>query len=395
MRRHLVWPFRGTGWLVVLDVVGRVEAEEWAMWLREVPTGCSGVVLELSRAQLPPTWAVHALPSRGEPGIPVFVTGLAPGVSAPRGTIAAASPAALLSEMASVPNAPVTMHSPPVAVTSTSTSASASASGEVRHLRRQLASRTVIAQAQGVVQGRYGIFDAHAALALLKSVAQRHNLRLRHLASALLAARPPRASAGPWFPGRARTVPPSIALAGDWGASAANRAEALASVLAGVLNVTGTAMGVVRLIDPHDATLRTEAHRFPDDRLLSAWELADGTEPSGRRPPGAAAVTVLDTAVDPQYGEAWRSALLACGARTRHTVPLLAPDGRFVGEVCVHHAEPGVLPDAPSVRAVTSLGRAAGAWFQWHHRTVVLDALEDVHAGGRAATSAGSVRPLP
>ncbi|MGW5679929.1 ANTAR domain-containing protein, partial [Streptomyces sp. NPDC003860] len=171
---------------MVLDVVGRVEPEEWAVWLREVPAGCSGVVVELSRAQPPPTWAVHALPSQGEPGFPVFVTGLAPGVAAPRGTTAAASPAALLTDIAPAANPPVTMPSPPVAVTS------ASESEEMRQLRRQLASRTVIAQAQGVVQGRYGIYDAHAALALLKSVAQRHNLRLRHLASALLPPPPTR-----------------------------------------------------------------------------------------------------------------------------------------------------------------------------------------------------------
>ncbi|MBT2893799.1 ANTAR domain-containing protein, partial [Streptomyces sp. McG2] len=69
---------------------------------------------------------------------------------------------------------------------------------EVHDLRASLRTRPLIAQAQGILQERYGLRDAETAFDLLRDSSQQHNVKLRTLASVFLSA--PRPADGPqWF----------------------------------------------------------------------------------------------------------------------------------------------------------------------------------------------------
>ncbi|MEU5159445.1 ANTAR domain-containing protein [Streptomyces sp. NPDC020875] len=382
VQAQMVWLPRRRNGLWVLHVTGPTEPRGWAALTGDAPAECVGVVLELSGAR----WAETGLPDRrlgaaAGPDRRVYVTGVPPraartlrGEAGPGSVLTAPTLAEVIARFAGA--APATTPAPPVA-------AVAPPPYELRDLRRQLHSRVVIAQAQGILQGRYAIGDGQLALRLLKEVAQSRNLRLRHLAASLVAARVPVASAESWFPGRARRLPPRATFLSARRAATANRSEALSALLDRALATAGAGMGVIRLADPLSGTTRPEAHRSPDDSFLSAWELADDTAPAHCVHGRAVPVTALDVTGDPLHAPAVRAALLASGARTRHSVPLTAPDGRILGELSVHHGAPGVILGSGALRELVDLGREAGAWLEWHHRTVVLDALEELHTRAR------------
>lgn len=55
--------------------------------------------------------------------------------------------------------------------------------------------------------------------------------------------------------------------------------------------------------------------------------------------------------------------------------------------VSTHHTRPGRVPSAGEQRLLDTVSREAGAWLDWHRRTVVLDVLEDVHRSARSRRS--------
>ncbi|WP_037870928.1 ANTAR domain-containing protein, partial [Streptomyces sp. SPB074] len=84
---------------------------------------------------------------------------------------------------------------------------------ELRDLRANLRTRPLIAQTQGVLQERYGLPDADTAFDLLRAGSQRHNVKLRTLASVFLSAPRPAEHSPQWFPGRTRAPAPPLAFA--------------------------------------------------------------------------------------------------------------------------------------------------------------------------------------
>jgi len=73
-----------------------------------------------------------------------------------------------------------------------------------------LQTRPVIEGATAVLQDRYRCPDDDRAFALLRESSQRHNIKLRTLAAAVLTTRPPKPGSPVWFAGRRRYRPPAI-----------------------------------------------------------------------------------------------------------------------------------------------------------------------------------------
>jgi hypothetical protein len=252
---------------------------------------------------------------------------------------------------------------------------------QVRDLRALARNRPLIGQAQGVLMERYRLPDARSAFLLLKAASQRHNVRLRVVATAVLAAPRPARPGGPWFPGRVRTPPPRTAFLRAAGADPDNRSAGLEAVLARALETTGAGRGDLQLVDPALDVLELEKQRGFSDGFLDFFAHVgdEGTACAAARRTRRR-ITVTDVERDPIFeGRPSRLVMLDEGSRTVQSTPVLTRAGRCVGMVSTHGSRTGTGPTAGEREALDELARDAADWLEWYRRTVLLDALEHLH----------------
>jgi hypothetical protein len=256
---------------------------------------------------------------------------------------------------------------------------------EVRDLRARARVHPLISQAQGILQERYALPDGESAFALLQRASQRYNVKLRTLAGVLVTAPRPDGRATLWFPRRVRGPEPELTFTQAHRSGSGSRSAVLKAVLNSTLAVVGTDMGNVQLTDPARGGLRIEQHTglTADFVDFFAHVGEDGTA-CARAARDVAQVTVHDVESDPVFTEPARQAILAAGSRACHSVPLTTASGMCVGMVSAHTDRPLSALTAAQTKALDTVGGQAGRWLAWHDRTVVLDALEHLHALGRA-----------
>ncbi|WP_369194189.1 ANTAR domain-containing protein [Streptomyces djakartensis] len=259
---------------------------------------------------------------------------------------------------------------------------------EVRDLRARARVYPLISQAQGMLQERYGLADAESAFALMQRASQRHNVKLRNLAETLVTVDRPDAGQQLWFPRRVRQPPPELDFTTAH-RGPGSRSAVLKAVLGHTLTVTGTSMGNVQLTDRARGGLRMEEHTGLTDRFVDFFAHVgeDGTS-CAQAARDVSQVTVRDVESAPVFTEPARLAILEAGSRACHSVPLTTASGLCVGMVSAHMDRPLTGLTAAQIKALDSMGGQAGRWLAWHDRTVVLDALEYLHALGRAARGA-------
>jgi len=251
---------------------------------------------------------------------------------------------------------------------------------EVRDLRGQLRTRPLVARALGILQARYGLADEAAAHELLRDASQRHNLKMRSVASAVLAAPAP-ASGDQWFPGRFRRPAPEVAFLTrtEQGLSAF-----LNALLDAALTVMSSTMGSVQLVDQDQGGLRLERQRGFTEDAVDYFTHVEGEGTACGQALHGARVVVADVATDPVFaGQESGEVLLAMGVCAVQSTPLLTPAGQVVGVVSTHHPEQGRVPTDTEAAALDRISAEAGEWLHWHQRTVVLDALEYLHQSAR------------
>ncbi|GAA2438385.1 ANTAR domain-containing protein [Streptomyces lavendulocolor] len=254
---------------------------------------------------------------------------------------------------------------------------------QIRHLRAQARNRPLIAEAQGILRERYRLPDAEAAFALLQLASQRHNVRLRTLAQAVVRLERPEDGNGPWFPGRMRHPAPALESLAIDDASHAHRGAVLKAALSQTLAITTTHMGNVQIGDDTAGGLWMEKHAGLSDDFVDFFGFVgqEGTS-CAQAAQQVTQVTVRDVATDPVFTEDARRTILEAGSRASHSVPLVA-GGRCVGMVSAHFERPIRDLHGAQLRALEHTGREVGRWLAWYDRTVVLDALEDLHAAAR------------
>jgi hypothetical protein len=256
---------------------------------------------------------------------------------------------------------------------------------EVRDLRARARVYPLVSQAQGMLQERYGLPDAESAFALMQRASQRYNVKLRTLAGVLVTAPRPDARERLWFPRRVRQPQPDLTFTTAHRAGSGSRGAVLKAVLSHTLAVTGTGMGNVQLADRVRGGLRIEEHTglTADFVDFFAHVGEDGTA-CAQAARDLAQVTVRDVESDPVFSEPARRAILAAGSRACHSVPLTTASGLCVGMVSAHMDRTLRGLTTAQTKALDTMGCEAGRWLAWHDRTVVLDALEHLHALGRA-----------
>ncbi|MFD9041784.1 ANTAR domain-containing protein [Streptomyces bottropensis] len=255
---------------------------------------------------------------------------------------------------------------------------------EVRQLRTRMDGRPLIAEAQGMLRERYALPDAESAFALLQRASQQYNVKLRILAEAALGAPRPEDRRTLWFPGRIRRAEPALGF-GAARDRRGNRGGVLAAVLSQTLAVVGTDMGNVQIADRAEGGLRIERHTgLTADFVDFFAHVGDDGTACAKAARDVSQVTVHDVATDPLFTEDAREAILRAGSRACHSVPLTTSSGLVVGMVSAHLDRPLRGLTRAQTKELSVVGAEAGEWLAWYDRTVVLDALEHLHALGRA-----------
>ncbi|GAA2257897.1 ANTAR domain-containing protein [Streptomyces indiaensis] len=256
---------------------------------------------------------------------------------------------------------------------------------EVRDLRARARVRPLISQAQGILQERYALPDAESAFALMQRASQRYNVKLRTLAGMLVTAPRPEAGDALWFPGRVRGPEPELTFTRAHRSGSGSRGAVLKAVLGSALTVVGTDMGNVQLTDRARGGLNIEEHTGLTAGFVDFFaHVGDDGTSCAQAARDVSQVTVREVESDPVFTEPARRAILAAGSRACHSVPLTTASGLCVGMVSAHLDRPLNGLTTAQTKALDTVGTEAGRWLAWHDRTVVLDALEHLHALGSA-----------
>ncbi|UFQ13764.1 MULTISPECIES: ANTAR domain-containing protein [Streptomyces] len=253
---------------------------------------------------------------------------------------------------------------------------------QVFELEVQLRARPKIALAEGVLVERYGLPDADAAFALMRQASQRANIKLHQVAVAVARLPGPDQGASLWFGERPQEPAPPLTGLGAGTLDARNQGEVLGAALRRVLEITRTHMGNVQLVE--DGTLRMEKHTGLPRQFTDHFAFVDGQTACSRAAVGGNQVTVREVASSPGFDEVSRRVILSAGCRGVHSVPLVDDAKTVRGVISSHHPHPLDGFARPQLQALHRTSRAIGRWIDWHRRTVLLDALEDLHQLGLA-----------
>ncbi|MFI7497933.1 ANTAR domain-containing protein [Streptomyces sp. NPDC049687] len=260
---------------------------------------------------------------------------------------------------------------------------------EVRALRARVRAHPLISQAQGMLQERYALPDADRAFTLMRRSSQRFNVKMRTLAGALVTTPRPDERTVLWFPRRVRHPEPALGFMAQEPPGGRSRGAVLGAVLDRTLTVVGTDMGNVQTVDRVSGGLRIERHTgLTEDFIDFFAHVGEEGTACAKAARDVAQVTVQNVEEDPVFAEPAREAILAAGSRGVHSVPLTVSSRVCVGMVSAHADRPLDTLGTSQLRTLDALGAEAGRWLAWYERTVLVDALEHLHALGRAERGA-------
>lgn len=258
---------------------------------------------------------------------------------------------------------------------------------EVRHLRARMRAHPLTSESQGMLRERYALLDTESAFALLQRASQQYNVKVRALASALVVLPRPDAREPPWFPRRVRQAPPRLTVGRVGHGDRGDRGALLGAVLSQTLAVVDAGMGNVQTADRTQRGLRMERHTGHSPEFVDYFgHVGEEGTCCALAARTAAQVTVQDVETDPVFTEQARDVILREGSRACHSVPLTTASGVCVGIVSAHLDRPLPGLTEAQTKALGVIGGEAGEWLAWYDRTVILDALEYLHALGRART---------
>ncbi len=248
---------------------------------------------------------------------------------------------------------------------------------QVAELEVQVRARPRIALAEGVLVERYRLPDADAAFDLLRQASQRANIKMHQLATVVARTPGPTPGAAVWFGVRERRPAPPLGTLGAGTLDARNQGEVLGAALRRVLTITSTYMGNVQLVE--DGVLRMEKHAGLPREFTDYFAFVDGGTSCSRAASASHQVTVKEVASSRGFDDASRRVILSAGSRACHSVPLVDAADNVHGVISSHHTRPLAGFTRTQLLALQDAGRAVGSWIDWHRRTVLLDALEDLH----------------
>ncbi|WP_328492014.1 ANTAR domain-containing protein [Streptomyces sp. NBC_00414] len=265
----------------------------------------------------------------------------------------------------------------------TSRSAVSPQTGETLGQRNRRLAHIGVAHAQRVLTDRYHLASQQEAFELLRQTSQQFNIKLHTLADAVLHTAGPDTGAELWFPHRTRYSPPPLPNLAVDESSRTSHGAVLNSAMRRVLHVAETTMGNVQLSE--QGMLRLEKHTGLNQEFTEFFAFVrDSTTSCAKAAEQGQQITVKDVAVADIFDDQSRHTILQAGSRATHSLPLVSRGSRVVGIISTHHELPLTDFSRARLAALESVGTQVGRWLLWHRHTMVLDALEHLHAAATA-----------
>ena len=243
-------------------------------------------------------------------------------------------------------------------------------------------SRRTIDSAVERLQRQHGLADAGSGFTALQKASQRHNVKLRSVAAAVLST--DEAGGGPRR--RTRAGPPTLSFTARGAATQPNRSLVLRDLLQTTLVLLDADFGVVSLRDTVYGGLVIENQRgFARDFLDHfSYVDEDGTA-SGTTLEHRRQTHVGDVETSPIYADDDRRVILAAGVRSVFSTPLRDPRDVVTGAVTAHFAGTRPAPDDAAARTVQLHADECAAWLRWYDAHAMPRVLSSVHAAARRA----------
>jgi hypothetical protein len=164
------------------------------------------------------------------------------------------------------------------------------------------------------------------------------------------------------------------------------------AVLKAALRCVHGASGLLHVADPLIGLQYEAQQGIPDALLDHLTRTPDGADRVPARDALRAGTRVALTGglADERLDQETRRVLGAAGIGRAWYLPLPSPGGEGAGVLTVYGPAAGPEPTDIEWKALDLVLAQAGEWLDWHRRTVVLDALEYLHA--RARVVAGRAR---
>ncbi|MFD3583819.1 ANTAR domain-containing protein [Streptomyces sp. NPDC058683] len=244
--------------------------------------------------------------------------------------------------------------------------------------RNRRLARAGVARAEALLLTYYRLSSREESFELLRDTSQRFNLKLHTLAAAVVRLPVPETTAPRWVADRPHGGPPPLPAL-DLNGTPKGQGEVLDAALRRTLRITGTRMGNVQLVE--NRLLRMVRHTGLNRQFTDYFTFVDsGTTSCAQAAEEARQVTVKDVGSCDTFDERSRQVILRAGSRACHSVPLVSPRGAVVGMISTHHEHPLHELAPAQLAALEQLGGEVGRWLLWHHNTVVVDALNHLHA---------------
>jgi GAF domain/ANTAR domain len=247
-------------------------------------------------------------------------------------------------------------------------------------------SRSTVTTAIHRLQEQHGIVEPQAAFLVLRSASRHHNVKLRAVAAALMAAD---AEVNDEAAATTAHEPPPLSFSGRAQSARPNRTDLVHDLMRAAIGMTGADYGTVQVRDPIHGGLTIEGHKGFDRSFLDFFSYVDGVGSAcGMALTGGRQVWVQDVETSTVFAEKDREAVLKAGVRSVLSTPLRDERGIVWGVVATYFARPCHQLDESTVLWVQRLADECAAWLRWYDKSVMPEILRAVH---EAAERAGRV----
>jgi hypothetical protein len=237
-----------------------------------------------------------------------------------------------------------------------------------------------------MLRRQHGIADPDTAFEVLRVVSQRHNVKLRSVAAAVIS------SAGNHEKrnGTDLLPPPTVGFSPRACARRPNRTAVLQDLMRTAMTDAHADHSTVQVRDRiHGGLILEGSSGFGRDFLDFFGYVDDGGSACGETLIDGQQVIVDDVESSPVFDEPDRAMVLTAGVRAVVSTPLLDEHQNIWGVVSTHYTQANHAPSEPAARRVAQQAVDCARWLSWYDATMMPKVLASVHATATHASRDG------
>jgi hypothetical protein len=237
-----------------------------------------------------------------------------------------------------------------------------------------------------MLRRQHGIADPDAAFDVLRAVSQRHNVKLRAVAAAVVSS----AWRHEKCNGTDPLPPPTVGFSARACVHMPNRTAVLHDLMRAAMTETQADYSTVQVCDRvHGGLILEGSSGFGRDFLDFFGYVDDGGSACGETLTHGQQVVVDDVESSTIFDDPDRAMVLTGGVRSVVSTPLLDKQGDVWGVVSTHYAQAHRVPSDSATRRVQQQADDCARWMSWYEATVMPKVLASVHATAAHASRDG------